>query len=95
MQRFAVNWRANKDQELIISIGATLNPDASEEEIAKLKAICGHAIVPDKSATGIVHNKLEKMELMVAAKEGKDSFIKFNQYIYKGNPDATVIFFDN
>lgn len=84
-QRFAVNWRAGQDQKLIISVGATLLDAATADEIKELKSICGHAIVPEKNVTGVVHNKLEKMELVEAAKKGKDSIFKFfKSCVYKG-----------
>lgn len=87
-QRFAINTRANKDQRLIISIGATLPYGSKQQEIAELKEVCGHAIVADKEVTGIVHEQLEEMDMDMAVQQG--TIVKFFEYIYKGGFSLTI-----
>ena len=89
-QRFAVNWRANQEQEFIISIGATLAHDASEEDIIELKEACGQAIVAQNGLSKIVHEELDTLELMHATSQGISSLIRFNECIYRGGLSFTI-----
>ena len=90
-QRFAVNWRANKDQEFIISIGATLPNDASEKDIKELKEVCGQAIVAQEGGRNkIVHEELDTIEFMHAVRQGTSSVLSFNECIYRGGLSFTI-----